>query len=47
MYEGQNYKINKKIHDEVDKNQKYYEQEESGQVTTIKIFISQIKKERY
>jgi len=36
MYEGQNYKINKKIHDEVDKNQKYYEQEESGQVTTIK-----------
>lgn len=36
MYEGQNYKINKKIHDEVDKNQKYYEQEESGTITTIK-----------
>ena len=39
-YDGQNYKVNRKIKESVDKNQAYYEEEQSGEINTIKkVFV--------
>lgn len=39
-YDGQNYKVNRKIKESVDKNQAYYEEEQSGEINIIKkVFV--------